>query len=153
MRTLFIAFLAISAAACEDRVVGPERSDSDAIQVAYFAQLMAEEPFPAGVAYCVSVGPTWAERQDPSDDVVNDLRRLFGKVQPGSACVSDVSGSTYNGDPARSYHIESVLPEGNVASAVGFYRQNGLEGAYYAAQLEKQGSLWVITDFDLTGVW
>jgi hypothetical protein len=133
-------------------VVGPERSDQDAIQVAYFAQLMAEAPFPAGDAYCVSIG-TWDARQNPSDDVVNDLQRLFGKVRPGSECVSDAASTTYNGNPARSYHIESFVPEQHVATVTGFYRQNAAQGAYYSAHLEKQGSLWVVTDFDQTGVF
>lgn len=152
MRKQFVFLLALAAAGCEDRVIGPERSDADAIQVAYFAELMAEEPFPAGTAYCVSTG-TWAERQDPSQDVLSDLRRVFGKVQPASACVSDNSGSTYNAEPARSYHIDSVAQQGIVATVVGFYRQNALEGAYYTAHLEKQETFWVITDFEMTGVW
>jgi hypothetical protein len=152
MKKLSILLIAVAAAACEDRVVGPERSDLDAIQTAFFAQLMAEEPFPAGAAYCVSVG-TWAERQNPSDDVVNDLQSLFGKVRRASECVSEPASTTYNGDPARSYHVESVLQEGIVATASGLYRQSDAVGAYYTAHLEKQGSLWVIDDFIQTAVF
>ena len=152
MRKLCIVLIALAAAACEDRAIGPERSDQDAIQVAYFAQLMAEAPFPAGEAYCVSIGQ-WESRQNPSDDVVNDLQRLFGKVRRASECVSTETSTTFNGNPARSYHIQTVLPEGNVATATGFYRQNAAQGAYYTAHLEKQGSLWVVMDFDQTGVF
>jgi hypothetical protein len=151
-KTLLLLFAFLTIAGCEDRVIGPERTDQDAILVAYFAQLMAEEPFPAGVAYCVSTG-TWANRQDPTEEVIADLRRLYGKVQPGSGCLSTQTATTYNGEPARSYHVESAVVQGNVATAVGFYRQNASDGAYYTGHLEKQGALWVVTSFEQTGVW
>jgi hypothetical protein len=152
MMKKLLLLLLLSAVACSDRAVGPERTDTDAIQVAYLAELIEAEPFAAAAAYCISTGP-WASRVDPSDDVLNDLRRLFGKTQPGSKCVSDITSTTYNGEPARTYHVESITRSENVATAVGFYRQNALEGAYYEARLEKQGSFWVVTGFEMTAVW
>lgn len=144
-------FLLVFAAACSDDPVAPDLTDTEAIQIAYFAELIEAEPWSAAAAYCVSTG-TWENRQDPTDAVLSDLRRLFGKIQPASLCVSNTQGTTYNGELARSYHIESIAISGNTATVAGFYRQHALDGAGYEAQVQKQSRLWVVVAFQMTWV-
>lgn len=147
MKRSFLIFILLLTA-CRNRVVAPDRSDTEAIQVAFFAEIIEAQPSNAAAAYCISTGP-WASRQDPHDNVLNDLRRLFGKVQPASQC--DSNNIMYNGQPARAYHISEIMISGRGASATGSYRETATTGATYEATLEKQTDLWVISSFRRTG--
>jgi hypothetical protein len=142
--------LAALALACQDPT-DVLNNDQDEIQVAYFAELIEAEPWTPAAAYCVSTG-TWANRVDPSEDVLTELRLLFGKIQPASACQSDLQGTTYNGDLARSYHIDTITQTGESAIVEGFYRQHALDAGGYRAQLQKQGSQWVVITFEMTWI-
>ncbi|HET9439098.1 MAG TPA: hypothetical protein VFO52_02960 [Longimicrobiales bacterium] len=146
MKKLWLVVILILSA-CSERV-GPERSDDDAIQIAFFAELIDRHPSESASAYCVSHG-AWENRQDPASDVLTDLRSLFGKVQPGSACVVTETDITFEGNPARAYHIDSVVRTGNTATVTGFYRQGATIGATYQAELEQQGSFWVVASMEL----
>jgi hypothetical protein len=144
MKKMICAIIILSAAACRDLVTFPDRSDQDAIQIAFFSELMEVEPADNAEAYCVSVGP-WTNRQDPSDDVIGDLREVFGIVEPASACVVTDQGTTFEGDPAGSYHIESITQTGVTATVVGYLRISSMASVAYEARIEKQGALWVVT--------
>ncbi|HEY0674431.1 MAG TPA: hypothetical protein VGD27_19300 [Longimicrobiales bacterium] len=141
MKKLWLVMILILSA-CSERV-GPERSDDDAIQIAFFAELIDRHPSSSAAAYCISTG-AWENRLDPGSDVLTDLRSLFGKVQLASACVVTETAITFEGNPARAYHIDSVVRTDNTATVTGFYRQGATIGATYQAGLEKQGSLWVV---------
>jgi hypothetical protein len=147
--TIFLA--ALLAVACSEDTSGPEANATDAIHVAYFAELIETEPWNGAAAYCISTG-TWASRIDPTEDVLAELRLLFGKVQPASACQSDLQGTTYNGELARSYHIDSVVQSGSSATVEGFYRQHALDAGGYRAQLQQQGDRWVVLSFQATWI-
>ena len=144
MKKLICAIIILSAAACRDFVTFPDRSDQDAIQIAFFSELIETEPAEDAEAYCVSVGP-WTNRQDPSEDVIGDLRRVFGIVEPASDCVVTDQGTTFEGNRAGSYHIDSITQTGITATVVGYLRISAMASVAYHARVEKQGSLWVVT--------
>jgi hypothetical protein len=144
MKKLLCAIIILSAAACRDLVTFPDRSDQDAIQVAFFSELIEVEPATDAEAYCVSVG-SWPNRQDPSEAVIGDLRRVFGIVEPDSDCVVTDQGTTFEGNLAGSYHIDSITETGNTATVVGFLRISSMASVAYQGRVEKQGNLWVIT--------
>jgi hypothetical protein len=144
MKKMLCAIILLSAAACRDFVTFPDRSDQDAIQVAFFSELMEVEPATDAEAYCVSVG-NWPNRQDPSEDVIGDLRRVFGIVEPDSECVVTDQGTTFEGSLAGSYHIDSITETGNTATVVGYLRISSMASVAYQGRVEKQGSLWVVT--------
>lgn len=149
MKLLPRCLILLLLAACSD-TAGPELADDDAIHVAFFAELITTAPSSSVAAYCISHGD-WAQRQDPSEDVLDNLRDLFGKVQPGSACEYSAEATTYDGEPARAYHINSVDRTGRVADVTGFYRDNDANMTGYQGHLEKQGSNWVVVDFNPIG--
>lgn len=150
MRNILVA-LAVFALACNDDPIDPDIDDQDAIQIAYFAELIETEPWTSAAAYCISTG-TWENKVDPSDEVLGELRLLFGKIQPASLCQSNLQGTTYNGELARSYHIDTITVTGQTATVDGYYRQHGLDAGGYRAQLQKQGNLWVVLTFEMTWV-
>jgi hypothetical protein len=137
--------LIILAAGCRDRVTFPDRSDADAIQVAFFAELIEAEPAENASAYCVSVGSSWENRTDPSNNVVGDLRAIFGIVERASTCVTTDQGTTFEGDPAGSYHLDNIIQTANTATATGYLRINATASVVYQARLARQGEQWVVT--------
>jgi hypothetical protein len=143
-----LALLALLAAGCADRILGPERSDPDAIQIAFFAEIIAEQPSEAASAYCLSTGD-WQNPTDPSEDVMADMRSLYGKAQPASACVITVDNITFNGLAARAFHIVSAVQVDNTATVTGFAREGAVDRARYQARVDKQGRLWVVTEMEL----
>ena len=144
MKKLLLATLLF--AACSDRAVGPDVSDSDAIQIAFFAELMAEAPSQLANAYCLSYGD-WPERQDLSDEAYGELRLLYGKAELASSCVYTETGVTFEGGPARGFFMNTFTVTGSSVDVVGgwFDTQNGM--ATYSARVQRQGTLWVVTQF------
>ena len=122
-----IPLAALLASACSDDATAPATNDTDAIHVAYFAELIQTEPGNGAAPFCISTG-TWANRVDPAEDVLAKLRLLFGKVQPASACQSDLQGTTYDGALARSYHVDSITQSDSSATVEGFHPPFGLFG-------------------------
>jgi hypothetical protein len=153
MRSVIVGLAALIAVGCGEDPADVSDNEQDEIQVAYFAELIEAEPWTQAAAYCISTG-TWANRVDPSADVLAELRLLFGssRVQPASACQSDLQGTTYNGELGRSYHIDSVTQAGESATVEGFYRQHALDAGGYRAQLQKQGTRWVVISFEMTWI-
>ena len=145
-----VALLILATAACDS--TAPERDDVVEMEVAFLTALIQAEPMPGAAAYCLTNG-LWASRRNASEDVIAEMRRIYPNVQPGLNCVSDQTSTTFNGQPARTYHIESLNRTGINAKMVGFYRQNAIEGAYYEGQFELQTFRWFLRSFEMTGVW
>ena len=146
-----LSLLLLAAAACGDSVA-PERDEVVQMEVDFLTALIQAEPFPTTATYCLTNG-LWASRRNASDDVIAEMRKTYPNVQPGLSCVSDQTSTTYNGQPARTYHIESLNRTNLNARMVGYYRQNAIQGAYYEGEFELQTFRWILRNFRLTAVW
>jgi hypothetical protein len=146
-----LSLLLLTAAACGE-TIAPERDEIVQMEVDFLTRLIQAEPFPTASAYCLTNG-LWANRQNASEDVITEMRKTFPNVQPGLSCLSDQTSTTFNGQPARTYHIESLNRTGLNAKMVGYYRQNAIQGAYYEGEFELQTFRWVLRNFRMTGVW
>ena len=144
MKKLLLAALLF--AACSDRVVGPDVSDSDAIQIAFFAEMISEAPSQIAQAYCLSYGD-WPARQDPSEDVLTEMQGLYGKSELASSCVYTDTGITFEGEPARAFYVNSFTVTGNVVDVSGGWFDDENNWATFAGRVERQGDLWVVTQF------
>lgn len=144
MKKLLLATLLF--AACSDRVVGPDVSDSDAIQIAFFAEMLAEAPSPIAQAYCLSYGD-WPDREDPSEDVYDRLRLLFSKAELASTCTYTDTGVTFEDEPARAFYMNTFTVTGNAVDVSGGWLDSPDTWATFAGRVERQGELWVVTQF------
>jgi hypothetical protein len=148
MNKLLFLTLLLLGTGCNDRVVAPDvTTDEEAIHIAFFAELISEAPSTQAEAYCLSLGD-WPNRQDPTDDVIADLRNLFGNVEPASTCVYAAAAITFDGDPARAYHLDPFTVVGQTADVTGFWADSDTERDSYMAHIEKQGDFWVVTQFE-----
>jgi hypothetical protein len=137
--------------ACESETVAPPASDEQALQVAFFRALFEIEPWTGAAAYCVSTG-TWTERKDPDATVIVELQGDGPMVVGASACAVGMLGATYNGQPARSYHIETIEQSGNEATIEGFYRQAAIDGGGYRCTALKNAASWTIRECTQTWI-
>lgn len=144
MKKLLLAALLF--AACSERAVGPDVSDSDAIQIAFFAEMMAEAPSQIAQAYCLSYGD-WPEREDPSEEVFGEMRLLFGTAELASSCVYAETGVTFEGNPARAFFMNTFTVTGNAVDVSGGWLDDPGTSATFAGRVERQGELWVVTQF------
>ena len=141
MKYLIIA-LTIMLAACSESATGPDLPDIDAIQHAFFSEIIQAALPNEAAAFCLSTGPTTV-RVDPSAEVVA-LVRALGNAVPASQCVFTATNVTFNGSSARSYHIDSITVDGGTATVLGHFTQDGVL-ARYRARVELQLGHWVIT--------
>jgi hypothetical protein len=148
---MMTALVLIGCMACESETVAPPASDEQALQVAYFRALFEIEPWTGAAAYCVSTG-TWVERKDPDATVIVELQGDGPLVVGSSACAVGTLGATYNGQPARSYHIDRIEQAGNEATIEGFYRQAAIDGGGYRCTALKNAASWTIRECTQTWV-